>query len=121
VTQVRGPQVRIHYETRIKIGKIDRPELSGVFEGELPMSDTEQDAMKALIGDGNGSVSIRRSLGEMAFGNGGNCSATVTITCDQSQAAVEAAAGWASYFAGQVAEEELAKVREQVLRLGITP
>ena len=121
MTQYRGPQVRIHYETRVTLDKLDRPELSGVFEGELPMSAEEQDQLKALLGDGNASVSIRRTLGEMTYGNGGNCSATVTVTCDQSQEAVKAALGWASYFAEQVVEEEIAKVREQVVRLGISP
>lgn len=120
MTQHRGPQVRIHYETRVKIDKLDRLDLSGVFEGELPMSAEEQDQLKALMGDGKASASIRRTLGEMVFGNGGNCSATVTVTCDQSQEAVKAALWWASYFAGQVVEEELAKVREQVGRLGIS-
>lgn len=85
------------------------------------MSAAEQDQMKALLGDGKATVSIRRSLGEMTYGNGGNCSATVSVTCDQSQEAVKAALGWASYFAGQVVEEELAKTREQVQRLGINP
>jgi len=74
-----------------------------------------------LLGDEHGHVSIRRTLGEMSYGNGGSCAVTVSVTCDQSQEAVKAAAGWASYFAEQIAEAELAKARAQVLRLGITP
>jgi len=85
------------------------------------MSAAEQDQVKALLGDGKATVSIRRGLGEMSFGNGGNCSATVTITCDQSQLAIKAAQDWASYFAESTLDEEAAKMRAQVTRLGIAP
>ena len=84
------------------------------------MSAEEQNQIGALLGDGKASVSIRRTLGEMTYGNGGNCSATVTITCDQNPEAIKAAQNWASYFAETVLEEEITKVRAQVQRLGIS-
>lgn len=121
MTEIRGPQTHVHFETRITIDKQDMPDLSGVYEGEIPMSAAEQDQVKALLGDGKASVNIRRGLGEMSYGNGGNCAVSITITCDQSQEAIKAAAGWASYFAESICDEELVKARTQIQRLGIVP
>lgn len=117
---VRGPQTYILFEKRVTINKIDLQEQSEVYEGEVIMSAAEQDQIKSLLGDGKATVSVRRGIGEMSFGNGGNCSATVTITCDQSQPAIKAAQDWASYFAETAVDEEAAKMRAQVARLGIS-
>lgn len=117
----RGPQTHVHFETRTVINKIDRLDLSGVYEGEIPMSEEEKTGVAALLGDGNAAVNIRRSLGEMSYGNGGSCAVSITIACNQDEDAIKAAAGWASYFAELIIEEELAKTRTQVQRLGIKP
>lgn len=85
------------------------------------MSAAEQDQVKALLGDGKATVNVHRGLGEMSYGNGGNCAVSITITCDQNQEAIKAASGWASYFAESICDEELAKTRAQIQRLGITP
>lgn len=85
------------------------------------MSQEEGNKLEALLGNGKSSVNIRRTLGEMSYGNGASCAVSITITCDQNPEAIKAAADWASYFAESIAGEELTKARAQVQSLGIKP
>ena len=83
------------------------------------MSDQENDQLKTLLGDGHASVTMSREIGEMDYGNGGKCFASVTIKCDQSTPAIEAAQGWAAYFAAKVINTQHAEMKAQVQALGI--
>ena len=100
------PQATVRFERRVVIDKIDRPEHSLVFEGELPMSQQEADQIKALLGDGKASVSISKGIGDLNYGSGGNVRVTVTLTCDQSVAGVEGAKAWASHLTANILNEE---------------
>lgn len=121
MTPIQEPQSNIYYEHRVTLGKIDRPEHSRVYEGEVPMSSQEQDQVHALLGDGNASVTVRRDIGEMSYGNGGRCSVSITIRCNQDTETIKRASHWASYLAESVVYEEHPKMKAQVAALGINP
>ena len=117
--EVREPQTKLFFEQRVTLDKTDRPEYSAIYEGEIPMSEQEQEALKSLLGDGGASVTVSREIGEMSYGNGGKCFASVTIKCDLSQAGIEAAQGWAAHFASKFVETQHGEMKAQVQRLGI--
>src|SRR4051812_28732979 len=76
-----------------------------VFEGEAQMSQQQQDAYKGLIGDGAAKITVAKDLGEKNFGNGGSVMVSITLTCDQSHAAINGAVdmahGLADYWIKQ--------------------
>lgn len=90
-----------------------------VFEGEVPMSQQQQDSYKQLIGDGKASVTASKELSESDYGNGGKVFVSVTLTVDQSQPYIESAIGWAKQLADQKAWEAHAEMKNQLLQRGI--
>jgi hypothetical protein len=119
MTEHRFPQTKLKYEHRITINKEDVPEYSAVFEGEVPMSDQEKDALQQILGDGNASVTVSREVSEMNYGNGGKCFASVTIRCHQDQQAIQAAQSWAAHFAESFINSQHPQMKAQVQALGI--
>lgn len=85
------------------------------------MDDPQQaDALKQLIGDGQAKVTASKELSHKDYGNGGSVFVSVTLTCDQSQVCIDAAANWASYFAEKNAVEQHSKLTQTLAQLGIT-
>lgn len=83
-----------------------------VFEGETPREIMDQ--FKQLIGDANASVSVSTDMGVKKYGSGASAMVTVSLTCGQDQASINAAMELASqcgrYYAklySQQAEAEL--------------
>lgn len=62
-----------------------------VYEGEVKMSDQETDAYKVLVGDALGRITVSKELSESTYGNGGKAMVSISLTCDQSHACLNAA------------------------------
>jgi hypothetical protein len=90
-----------------------------VYEGEVKMSQEQQDAYTGLIGDGKASVTVSRELSESDYGNGGKVFVSVSLTVDQSQAAINQGI----HLANQVAEGATfhyhSVMREQLTQRGL--
>jgi len=92
---------------------------SEILEGEVPMSQEQQDYYKGVIGDGQARVSVGRDLSELDFGSGGKVFVSVSLTCDQSQAGVTQAIQLASQMAGYYVEQHLHEVKQRCVVLGL--
>ena len=90
-----------------------------VYEGEARMSQEQQDAYKQLIGDGMAKVTVSQELSESDYGNGGKVMVAMTLTCDQSQAAVNSAIGWAKHMVDAKAWEHLTLLKQQLVQRGV--
>lgn len=90
-----------------------------LLEGEVPMSQAQQDAYKGIIGDGNAKVTLSRELSESSFGNGGKVFVSVTLTCDQSQQGLSAAVSLAQSCADHFIWQHHAELRNQLVSRGI--
>ena len=83
--QIALPLTKMQVSTRSSIGEHQ------VYEGETKMNPQQQDAYQALIGNGLAKVQVGRDMAEKDFGNGGGVFVNVTLTCDQSQGAINQA------------------------------
>ena len=92
-----------------------------IYEGEAPdMSQETQDALKSLIGDGNAKVTASRQISESDYGTGGHVFVSITLTCDQSQAAVGSAVQWAAHLAEEYAFKQHPALKKRLAEAGIT-
>ncbi len=82
------------------------------------MSQQQQDQLKALVGDGQARVSVGRDLANKDFGNGGGVLVNVTLTCDQSQGAINAAIGLAYQIADGAAWYYQEQLQRQLVQKG---
>lgn len=89
------------------------------YEGDIEMSAQQKNDLKALIGDGQAKVTVSREYSDKNYGNGGSVFVAVTLTCDQSPEGVEAAIGWANYFADKNAGEQVGTLEGRFQQLGI--
>lgn len=85
---------------------------NNVYEGEAKMTQQQQDQFQALVGDGKARVSVGRDLANKDFGNGGGVLVNVTLTCDQSQPAIQQAI----HMAYQMADQAAWYYQDQVLQ-----
>lgn len=90
-----------------------------ISEGDLPMSQEQQDQYKAIIGDGQGRITIGRDMSEMNFGSGGKVFVSVSLTCDQSYAGIAAAVGLAAQAADYFVETHYQQMKQRCLSLGL--
>ncbi len=93
------------------------PELSVMYEGEVPMAD--QVDLKQLLGDGMAKVTASKELSKKDYGAGGSVYVSVTLTCDQSGPVLDATAGWARHLATKYCTEEYSNLESQLHQLGI--
>ena len=98
----------------------DKDSPSLVYEGDLEMSTQEQDVLKQLIGDGRAKVTASREMSHKDYGNGGSVFVSVTLTCDQSQTTIDAAASWAGHFAEKNAVTQHSQLQQTLTQLGVT-
>jgi hypothetical protein len=90
---------------------------SEIQEGEVPMSQEQQDQYKAIIGDGLARVSVGRDLSESDFGSGCKAFVSVSLACDQSAAAINYAVGLADQMATYYVERHLQEARQRCYAL----
>lgn len=90
-----------------------------VFEGEVTMTQPQQDSYKQLLGDEKASVTASKELSESDYGNGGKVFVSVSLTIDQSQGALESGIAWAKMLADQKAWEHHAEMKQQLVQRGI--
>lgn len=90
-----------------------------VYEGEVRMSQEQQDHYQQLIGDAQASITVSRELSEADYGNGGKIFVSVTLRCHQSEAYINAAVAYASKMAEDKVWEYHAALRNQLLVKGI--
>lgn len=90
------------------------------YEGEKPKE--LMDAFTALIGDGKAGVSVSTDFSVKSFGNGVSAMVTVSLTCNQDQATLNATAELASqaarYYARKFQGEGERELREKLLGEG---
>lgn len=72
------------------------------------------DELKQLIGDGLARVTVSADMGIKDFGTGAGAMATVSLTCDQSVAAVERAAQIAGAMARDIANEQRQRAENEL-------
>jgi hypothetical protein len=96
-----------------------KPVSHDVYEGEVIMSQQQQDYYKQLIGDGKASVTTSREISESSFGSGGKVFVSVTLICDQSMQGVASAIEHARSMAEAKAWEHHAALRDQLIQRGI--
>lgn len=105
--------VSIHYyQNKVEVGQ-------DVLEGEVEMSQEQQDGYKQLIGDGLAEIVVSREISEMSYGNGGKVFVSVKLTVDQSAAGINAGEAWAKAFAHQKIWEAHGEMRQQLVDRGI--
>lgn len=73
---------------------------------EFPM-----DALKALVGDGKANVRIRAEFSDKSYGRGISLEVSASITCDQSQQAMEQAQQFLAMVVSDALQEHIPEVR----------
>lgn len=92
---------------------------SEILEGEVPMSQEQQDQYKAVIGDGLARVSVGRDLSESDYGSGCKAFVSVSLVCDQSASAINYAVSLADQMATFYVEKHLNEARQRCYGMGL--
>lgn len=79
-TIVPAPTIKIERRYIVNGEVVD----SEIYEGEIDMTPEQQDAYKALVGDGLSEIVQSRTLSIKQYGNGGDVFLSVKFHCDQS-------------------------------------
>lgn len=90
-----------------------------IYEGDAIMSQAQQDRFQALVGNGLAKVTVGRELSEKDYGNGGGVIVNVTITCDQNEHSIRAAAALAHEVADTHAWSYHRHLKKQLIDAGI--
>jgi hypothetical protein len=90
-----------------------------VYEGEVSMSQAQQDYYKNLLGDQNASVTVSRELSESNYGNGGKVFVSITLTCDQSVPVMLTAIEYAKGLAEETVWKHHTELRNQLQTKGL--
>ena len=90
-----------------------------VSEGEVDMTQQQQDAYKSIIGDANASVTVSRTLSHKDYGSGGDVFVSITLKCDQSGQGLATAVEYAKQLAETKAWEHLDQLRSQLIQRGV--
>lgn len=90
-----------------------------LLEGEVPMSQEQQDAYKSIIGDAKAKVTVSREMGELDYGSGGKVFVAVTLTCDQSAQGLQYGIGYAAQLADQVISQHHSEMKQKCISMGI--
>lgn len=100
--------------------EMDKKVTDFVYAGEIPKE--LMDAFEALIGDGKAGATVSTDFGVKKFGNGANVMVTVSLTCGQSQAQINAAAELAAsagrFFARKFHGEAEAELKNMLAAQG---
>lgn len=96
----------------------DKQEIgSEISEGEVPMTQQQQDHYKSIIGDGQARITVGRDLSDTDYGSGGKAFVSVSLTCDQSSAGISGAIQLAQQMADYYIEQHLGQVRQKCYQL----
>jgi hypothetical protein len=90
-----------------------------VFEGELEMTQAQQDYYQQVLGNGRASVTVSRELSESSYGNGGKVFVSVTLHCDQNQTTIDHAIELAKHFAEQKVWAHHSELKNQLVVKGL--
>ncbi len=90
-----------------------------LYEGEVEMTQQQQDAYKAIIGDGLATVTVSRTLSHKNYGSGGDVFVSVSLKCDQSSDGLATAIEYAKQLAEDRAWNHLDQLRHQLVQRGI--
>lgn len=97
-----GPSIRGSFTATIGTETVS----SQIYDGEFPEEYMQR--VKSLVGDGKAKISISTEMSMKDFGTGASAMCTITLTCDQSESAIEEAAqlagGMARHYATQMRE-----------------
>lgn len=106
------------HSTRMTIHTHGGPE-HYVYEGQVIMSQEQQDRYKAIIGDGLAKVTVGADFSEKDYGNGGGVMVSVALTCDQSEAATRTAIALANEIASNYAWHYRCQLKQQLVQAGV--
>ena len=90
-----------------------------VYEGEVRMTQEQQDQYAWALGDGNASVTVGRELSESDYGNGGKVFVSVTLKCGQNSTQIEYALQLAKKLSELRAWEAHQEMKNQLVERGI--
>ncbi len=90
-----------------------------VFQGEVTMSQDQQDAYKQIIGDGLAHVTVSKTMSEKDFGSGGEVFVSISLTCDQSAYGLDTAVHYARHLAEAKSAEHFEEMRRGLYQRGI--
>jgi hypothetical protein len=90
-----------------------------VYEGEVKMSQQQQEAYKALVGDGLARVTVSKELSESDYGSGGKTMVSISLTCDQSHAVVNQAITFADQLALYWVDQHQQQLRQILVGKGL--
>lgn len=90
-----------------------------VLEGEVPMSQQQQDYYKAVVGDGLARVSVGRDMSEMDFGSGGKVFVSVSLVCNQDAQTINYAVGLAASIADYQVEQHFQQMKQRCEAMGL--
>lgn len=94
-------------------------ESNEILEGEVPMSNEQQDYYKGVIGDGVARVTVGRDMSEMDYGSGGKVFVSVSLACDQSEPGISAAVGLAARLADYFVEQHYLQMKQRCQAIGL--
>lgn len=67
----------------VRIEAPTAPELNQIYEGEIPLADAQQYALKQIMGDGKAEVVVGLDMTAKDYGQGGGVFVSVKLVCDQ--------------------------------------
>ena len=83
------------------------------------MTQAQQDALQAVLGDEKAKVSVARDIGSKHYGNGGSVWVQVTITCGQDALSVYNAGELANGVAENMLEMFFPKMVDHCKKMGV--
>jgi len=98
----------------------DKQEIENeISEGEVPMTQQQQDQYKLVIGDGLARIAVGRDLSDTDYGSGGKAFVSVSLACDQSAAGISSAIVLAQQMADYYVEQHIQAVRQKCYQLNL--
>ncbi len=86
--------------------RVETPNDSLIFEGEVPVADQQSLQLHTILGNKEAKVSVGRDMASKHFGDGGGVFVSVTLTCDQNDAAIDYAVRCAGIIAQKHCHEQ---------------
>lgn len=103
--------------------ELDKKITGFVYTGEIPKE--LMDRFQALVGDGKAGVTVSSDWTVKKFGNGAGSMVVVSLTCDQSDPGINAAAELAAqasrFFVRKFHGEAEAELKSMIIASGRTP
>lgn len=95
------------------------PDLNQIYEGELPLADTQQYQLANIIGDGKSEVVVGLDMAAKDFGQGGGVFVSVKLTCAEDYAMIDFAAKVAASIARKHLIEQYDLHRDLLQKRGL--